>query len=403
MQFLLDHPKYRMIILAVIAFAATWLVFRPLLRISLKGGITDNPEARKLQKIPIPVLGGAAVFFGIMVGMSFFKTMHTYTTLFPVVSAMVIMLYIGIIDDSLGIKAWKRFLLELGVGLLVIYGNRYYIRNFQGLWGIDSLPIVPGIILSVIVFVGIVNAINMLDGIDGLSSSFCTMICAIFGLVFFLAHDYSYAGLAAVSIGAILPFFLHNVFGLKTKMFIGDGGTMVIGTMISSMVFELLRGSFHTQITKYTGLDFSLIAFSLSVLAIPVTDTVRVMCERVFKGISPFNPDKRHLHHLFIDLNFSYIFTTIIENVLAVFVIAAFIISYAAGASVEVQLYTVIAAALLADVGVSLLLRRWARSDTDFTRALRCYAERSHIERKGIWRRLQLLIDGKDVQPQDND
>lgn len=402
MLFLIEHPKYRMIILAVIAFAATELVFWPLLRIARKGSITDNPDGRKLQKIPIPVLGGAAVFFGIMVGMSFFKTMHTYTTLFPVISAMVIMLYVGIIDDVMGVPAWKRLVIETIVGLLVIYGNRFYIRNFQGLWGIDALSIVPGIILSVITFVGIVNAINMMDGIDGLSSSFCIMICTFFGLLFFLSHDYSYAGLATVSIGAILPFFLHNVFGLKTKMFIGDGGTMVMGTMISSMVFELLRGSFHTRMMEFTGMNFSLIAFCLAVLAIPVADTVRVMTERIVKGRSPFSPDRRHLHHLFIDLNISYIFTTMVEVVLALLVIAAFAVSCALGASVDGQLYTVIAAALLADGGVSLLLRRWASKDTEFTRKLRRRAERTHVERRGIWLSLQHLVDGHDREPQAN-
>lgn len=393
MNILEGHPKYKMLIIFAIAFVATWMIFWPLLKIARKAHLSDNPGERKLQTSPIPVLGGVAVFFGIMVGISFFKTMHSFTALFPVISAMMIMLYLGFIDDLMGIKAWKRFILELLVASLVIMGNRYSINNFQGLWGIDILPIAPSIIISLITFVGIVNAINMIDGVDGLATGFCMLIFGCFGIVFFFAEDFSFAALCAAACGAILPFFLHNVFGYTTKMFLGDGGTMVLGTLISAMVFEILKGSFYYFSYLESGMDFSLIAFCIAVLSVPIFDTLRVMTERIAHHVSPFSPGKNHLHHLFIDVGFSYIFTSIIELFLDVLVIAIMFTVYFLGGSISAQVYAVLAASILVNVGTAFILRRISASGSAFAASVRKLAHRSHIERKGIWMKIQKVID----------
>jgi len=395
-QFLFEHSKYRMIIIFLISFIASWLVFRPLLKIAKKRSLLDNPDERKLQKSPVPVLGGAAVFFGIILGMSFFKTIHAYTSLFPIISAMMIMLYIGTIDDILGINPKVRFLLEILVALLVIFGNRFYISDFQGALGLYKLSFAGGITLSVVAFVGLVNAINMIDGIDGLSSSICIWICGVCGLVFFVAHDFSYAALSVVSIGALLPFFLHNVFGLKTKMFIGDAGTMVMGTVISAMMFEMMRGGFDDRLQSLIGWNFNLVAFGLAAAAIPVFDTLRVMFERIFKGVSPFKPDKTHLHHLFLDLGFSHSSIIIAEIAVSSVIMGIFVLTVVLGGSMTCQLLTVFFTSAIAEWGLSAALKKMARSTGAAKQKIEFRAERSHIERKGFWLKMQKFVDGKD-------
>lgn len=397
----IEAPKWRMLILCIISMISVWMAFGPILKIALKKNITDCPGDRKLQKVPIPVLGGVAVFFGIIIGIGFFKTMFAYPSIFPIITSMVAMLYVGVTDDILCIKPWKRLLLEFGAALLIIYGNRFYITDFQDLWGIGKISPLLGIPLSVVTFAGIVNAINMIDGVDGLCSGFCIMILLFFGVLFFLAFDYSYAALAAVAIGSLIPFFIHNVVGFKSKMFLGDGGTMVMGTLISSMVFEMLSRDFAGNLQTITvntlgiPLDFSLIAFSLAVLSIPVSDTLRVMFERIFHHRSPFSPDKTHLHHLFIQSGFSYIGTTVMEIILNLLVIAAFLVVWYSGCSASVQVYAVVAAALIADFGTAAVLRLASRNPDSFaSRRIQLHGKRSHIERKGFWLVLQKLVDG---------
>lgn len=387
--------KYRLIILCLIAFIVTWLVFKPILKIAKTKNIVDCPDQRKLQKSPIPILGGVAVFFGIIVALSFYKTMISYTSLFPVLSAMGIMLYLGLIDDILSTKPSTRFLLEIVVALLIIYGLKAYIGNFHGLWGINLINRELGIVLSIITFIGIVNSINMIDGIDGLSSAFSILILGCLGIVCFIGRCYSFSVLSAVMIGALIPFFLHNVFGYTTKMFIGDAGTMMVGTAISSMVFIILSKRFPLT-ELYPALDFNLIALCLAVLSIPIGDTIRVMFMRMLNHKSPFKPDKTHLHHFFIAAGVSYIWTTILEIAMNILVILVFFLVWHLGASDAVQLYTVILLTLAMDIGSCKILSDIAQEKSSITGPASKLAARSHVERKGFWLRIQKIIDKED-------
>ena len=152
--------------------------------------------------------------------------------------------------------------------------------------------------LTVVAAVGIINAINLIDGVNGLSSGYCITACTMFGTLFYLSGDMKMTILAVVSVGALIPFFLHNVFGKTSKMFIGDGGTLVMGVVITVFVIETLRSG--SACGAYVGPEVGLIPFSLAVLCIPVFDTLRVMFSRILRGTSPFRPDKTHLHHMFM-------------------------------------------------------------------------------------------------------
>ena len=351
-------PKWRLLILVVVAFAATWAIYRPTLRIALRKEIVDRPGERKLQQRPIPTLGGVVVFFGIAVGLMFFKTMFYQTALLPVLAAMIIMLYIGTLDDVTGIAPLKRLVIETVVALLMIYGSRSCILNFQDLWGIGRLPLGLAIPLTALTIVGIINAINMIDGVDGLLSGFGILICGFYGLLCFLAHDYSNAALAAVTIGSLLTFFIQNVFGDKSKMFLGDGGSMLLGILVSWLIISILGGHFH--IREYLGgrVDFNLISFTLAVVAIPVADTLRVMFGRIFRGRSPFQADNTHLHHHFIRCGFSHLGTTLSMLGMALVIIGGMLGVWALGASDDLQLYTVIALTALMDGGGAWVLSR---------------------------------------------
>ena len=388
-----DLPfKYRLLILCVIALVSTVLVYAPTLKIAKSKNITDTPEDRKLQKVPVPVMGGIAVFFGIIVGLSFYKTLITYTSLFPVLSAMMIMLYIGAIDDCIGIKPSARFAIEIIVCLLICFGMKSCINCFQGFLGVeDTLPRAVAIPLTVITFIGIVNAVNMIDGVDGLSSGMCIFILGFFGLYFFFAHDYSYAALSAVSIGALLPFLLHNIFGGSSKMFIGDSGTMMIATAIAAMVIRVLNAKFVPDL--FNPVDFSRIGFVLALLSIPVADTLRVMAVRISRHRSPFMPDNNHFHHILIKLHFPPLMIAVIEVGMSFVVLLSLVVSWLLGASGNLQIVIVIAvAAVLNWLGATILCRSLDRGGR-LSRALTRAGDRCHRENSRFWRAVQRLLD----------
>lgn len=341
--------------LFIVSMFATWWVFKKVLRIAIDKNIVDNPDARKIQRVPVPVLGGMAVYFGIIVSLAIAGLMCDISSLFEMGCIMTLMLFIGTMDDIISLTPRTRFIIEILAVLALIFCNGYSINDFHGLWGIYGIPPWVAVLLTVFACVGIINAINLIDGVNGLSSGYCIVTCLIFGFVFYNAGDTEMTTLAVSSVGALLPFFFHNVFGKKSKMFIGDGGTLLMGVIMSSFVINILKSDSLVAACSADGIG--LIPFTLAVLAIPVFDTLRVMSLRIARGTSPFNPDKTHLHHLLMDLHFSHVGTTGTEILSNLFVIFGWWLSYRLGASIDVQLYVVI----ILGMGITFGFYRFAR------------------------------------------
>lgn len=377
--------------LFAISLCATWWIFKKVLKIAKLKNIVDNPDARKLQRVPVPVLGGIAVFFGIIVALTASRLMLESTTLFSITGVMVIMLYVGTMDDILSLSPLKRFVVEIGVVLLLVYGNGYCLDNFHGLWGITSIPSGLAVPLTVFACVGIINAINLIDGVNGLSSGYSILACSLFAAAFIWAHDVEAASLAILCVGALIPFFCHNVFGNKSKMFIGDGGTLMMGTVMSVFVLGALNG--NSPLAEKVAPNFGLVPFCLAILVIPVFDTLRVMTSRILRKTSPFHPDKTHLHHLLFDLHFSHLGTTWVELSMNLFVVAAWYLSYRLGASVDVQLYIVVALGLLITFGFYKFARAQERKQTNLYIALTRLADKTHVSRKIWFESFRRLLD----------
>lgn len=362
-----------------------------LVKIALLKNIVDNPDARKLQRTPVPVLGGVAVFFGVVIAIGCMSSVVDCSGLPVVIMAMMAMLYTGTMDDILSLSPGLRFVIEIVVVLLLIFVGGYCIDDFHGLWNIGRFSYWCAVPLTVVAAVGIINAINLVDGVNGLSSGYCIMACLIFGTLFFLAGEAPMTILAAVSVGALIPFFLHNVFGKTSKMFIGDGGTLVMGVVMSIFVIAILQNG--SRVAAYVNPNVGLVPFTLAVLSVPVFDTLRVMSTRILKGTSPFRPDKTHLHHMFIDLGCSHVATTLAILGVNMFVVLCWWALEASGFSIAVQLYAVIAVSLLVTSGLYHFMQWHICRDTRFMRAMRRLGYKTHISRTGIFFWLQQVMD----------
>ena len=362
-----------------------------LVRIALDMNIVDRPCARRLQRKPVPVLGGIAVFFGSVIGLGCASLVCDCSELFVVVVAMMIMLYIGTLDDILDLSPGLRFLVEIFTVLLLVYVGGYSLNDFHGLWGIHQIPQYLAVPLTVVAAVGIINGINLIDGVDGLSSGYCILTSLFFGGMFWGVGDRVMTMLAVVAAGSLIPFFFHNLFGKSSKMFIGDGGTLVMGIVISVFVMRTLTHGTFCEI--YDPKNVGLIPFMLAVLAVPVFDTLRVMTTRILKHKSPFHPDKTHLHHMFIRLGCSHAATTLAILLLNLFVVLCGWLSYLAGCSVDMQLYVVVLAALLITAGLYNFMEWHIRHKTKFIRLLRRIGYRTHLNRTGIFFWLQKKMD----------
>lgn len=382
---------FHLVIPFVVAFVVVLLIFPKVLAVALAKNIVDNPDARKLQKQPVPVLGGIAVFFGLTFGFIIAMCFADCADLFPVYAAMTVMLYVGTVDDITDLSPSFRFLVEVLVISFMVIVSRCMINDFHGLFGVEVIPMWVAVPLTVFAAVGIINAINLIDGVDGLSSGYCVMACTMFCGMFYAVGHESMAIMAAVAAGAMIPFFFHNVFGKKSKMFIGDGGTLVMGTMMATFVLQTLDS--QSPCAAECGPNVGLIPFTLAVLSIPVFDTLRVMLSRIMRGTSPFHPDKTHLHHIFIDLGCSHPATFVAILTLNTTVVLCWWALVSLGFSVDVQLYVVVTLSLLFTFGLYAFLAYHIAQKTRLHAVLLRLGEASHIERRGIFHWLRTTVD----------
>ena len=365
------------------------------LKFARKHGIVDSPNARKLQRAPVPVFGGIVVYSGILAGGLVLLTLLPNTTLMWGLVVMTGMMVIGIWDDIKDISASLRFLVEtvLVTGFISVTG--VYIDDLHGLWGIHELAPEVGVSLSIFAGVGIINAINLIDGVDGYSSGYGILACLCFAVAFWAAWSTVMMCISLVVIGALLPFFFHNVFGVRSRMFIGDGGTLMLGTLMVVMVFCSM--SSHGRMAQMEHCGFCIPAFLVAVGCIPVLDTIRVMTMRILRGGSPFKPDKTHLHHLFIDMGFSHLGAALFILLVNPLGVAAWFLSWKAGASLDVQMYVVLALGLLVTFGFYKLMKVQqgsGRNGGRLWRVMRRLGRWTHREDKHSWEVIRDFMDG---------
>ncbi len=330
----------------VVAMIVVVVTQPSLVKIAQMKQIVDNPSARKLNKKPVPVLGGVAIFFGVIfsVGVAGYYV-EGLDIEFEIIIAMLIMLYTGVGDDILQLSPSLRFALQIfTIGLMMFLGG-IYIDNFHGLWGIYRLPWYVAVGLTTFSCVGIINAINLIDGVDGLCSGFGVFASLLFAVCFRRMGNISYVVLSLAVAGALIPFMLHNIFGKRYKMFLGDGGSLVLGFICSLYVMRIIQSGDEVV----TG---STISFTLAVLAVPVFDTIRVMAARIINRRSPFSADKTHLHHMFIDLGFSHVATSVVIILLDALVVMVWHMCNVWNLSPEHQLYVTITAGVWVTSGL---------------------------------------------------
>lgn len=348
-------PFYIVLLPFLVSLALVMWVHPKVVRYAKHKNIVDNPDARKLQKTPVPILGGVAVFFGAFVAVGASSLLANTFELLPACVAMLVMLAAGVADDIKGLSPGLRFLIEIAVVVFLIYASGRCIDDFHGIWGVHGISRRTAVPLTVFACVGIINAINLVDGVNGLSSGLGILACLLFGVYFILAGNVAMAILASATMGALIPFFMHNVFGKKSRMFIGDGGALTLGLVLSIFVVSILR--YNAPGSEFATKGIGLIPLTVAVLSMPVADTLRVMITRIIKGKSPFHPDKTHLHHIILSLGASHLVTTIVILSANLLVILAWLVSVLLGASFELQFYIVVSLALAATLGLYYYLR----------------------------------------------
>jgi len=288
-----------------------------ILNISYKKRLYDVPDARRIHKNPTPRLGGI-VFAPIIC----FSTVFALSLLSPsspsllamsvsegliLICPLTFVYLIGITDDLVGASPRVKFAAQVMTAMLVAYSGLWF-DDLHGLFGIHRLPAAVGMPLTVLFIATVINALNMIDGLDGLASGLCMIAAVFFGVWFFVAGDYLFAWMAFATLGCLIPFFYTNVHGLgprRHKLFMGDTGSQTMGLVLSMLAVALVRGGAAVDTGLLGGLGAKVFVPAFSPLLVPVFDILHVVIFRLKRGFRPFMPDKTHLHHRLLARGFN--------------------------------------------------------------------------------------------------
>ena len=217
-------------------------------------------------------------------------------TIVPLFSLIALLLLYGVgaADDVFGVRYCYKLAVQLLCGTLIVSSGLYF-GNFYGAFGLCELPQWFACPFTVIVLMLLCNAMNFIDGIDGLAAGITIIACIYMGTVFLIVTNYSFGFIAFAAVGTLLPFFYYNVFGNAKsgrKIFMGDAGSLTLGLMLGILAIKMCQTE---QIEQNTGVNP--VVAAMSVLIVPVFDLLRVFIFRIVHHKSPFLPDRNHIHH----------------------------------------------------------------------------------------------------------
>ena len=267
-----------LLIALLVSFGLTPLIAR----VSMKLYIVDWPGSRRIHKNIIPRMGGLAIYSGFLISAMFF--LRADQQIMALLIGGFIIILCGLLDDLMELKAVVKLIFQIAAALIIIFYGGIVLTTINLPWGIhfDFGPL--AIIITLLWIVGITNALNLVDGMDGLCAGVAAIILATFSMLAYMQDRFDILLLSLILLGAVLGFLFFNFH--PAQIFMGDTGSLFIGFMIAGI--SLL--GFKTS-------AFLTLGPALFILVIPILDTFLSIIRRKLKGVKIMSPDKQHLHH----------------------------------------------------------------------------------------------------------
>lgn len=292
----------------------------------------DLGHFRKSHDHGIPRLGGVAIFVSFTITSLLFCMTDKSLPINYLLTACIILFAMGLKDDLSGVNSNTKFLIQFIVcAILVVLGN-IRLTSMYGVFGIYDLPYLLSVGISILIVLLVVNAFNLIDGIDGLAATTGIMANTAFSALFIYIHHGELAIISIALVGAIIGFLKFNI--TPAKIFMGDTGSLLIGLISAVMAVKLIE--LNKFADGHTPQIYSAPALAVAILIGPIFDTVRIFVIRVKNGVSPFEADRNHIHHRMLRLGFTHMQTTLIFAVINIFAIVVVLLFGSYGNSILV-------------------------------------------------------------------
>lgn len=329
----------------------------------------DHPDHRSSHASKTPTLGGISFFLTLVFAIFFIRSWEVFDEGIYIIPAITVLFIIGLKDDLVVLSPLSKILAQLVAIAFIVFNDGFIINSLNGFLNINEIPYFLYLIIASFMMLTIINAYNLIDGIDGLASVVGIVILMIYTTIFYITEEYYYTLICIALNASLIAFFGFNI-STKRKIFMGDTGSMTIGFVISILTLKFLA----LPAPSYDALPFLLEnvpLIAISILIVPLFDTARVFTIRLANKKSPFSPDRNHMHHVLIDyMNLSHQQASFLIGGFNLLFVVLFIVL----GSASYNFYLVIVL-IVTTVVLSFILYRFNYSFTNLKRKL-------HIRKK---------------------
>ena len=324
-----------LILVFLTAFIVVLYSTPALIKVAVLKRLIDIPtEDRKIHKRAVPTIGGIIIYAATLFSFSLwyniddlndFSQIYESVKEFKIlVATSLVLFFVGVKDDIIGTAPVKKLFANILVGLILVLMGDIRITGLHGVFGVNEIPIWGSVFLSLFTYIVVVNAMNLIDGVDGLAAGVGFIAASVFGAWFVFANEFTLAALSFSLSGALLGFLIFNFS--PAKIFMGDSGSLIIGMFLSVLSIKLIEYPI-TRIDNFW-VHISNPMIVIAALSYPLTDTLRIFVIRAAKGQSPFAADRNHLHHRLLDAGYSHVQTVIIIYVFSILCVGVSLLSY---------------------------------------------------------------------------
>ncbi len=332
------------------SFVISFLVIPIVIRIAKRKNILDTPKQRSVHSESIPTLGGLAFLLSSIIVLLIWGEFQSDIPMRNIIIALVLLGVIGISDDLLDLLPLKKLMGQIAVSTIVV-ASGVRITSFYGILGINTLPEVASIPFTIFTFLVIINAFNLIDGINGLASSIAIVSSCCFGVYFYQIDAFNLTLISFTLTGSLIAFLRYNLS--PAKIFMGDTGSLILGFINAILAVYFIEFNYSEQ--SKLCLD-SAPTLAISFLIYPLFDLLRSFSIRIKNGKSPFSADQNHIHHLLLKAKASHRKSTFIIVLFSITTIGIALLvkpygNYAVG-------FSSLALCLLFVFGIQLIIKR---------------------------------------------
>ncbi|WP_236974781.1 glycosyltransferase family 4 protein [Membranihabitans maritimus] len=299
---------YDIILSFITALVVTFYAIPSIIKVAKIKQLVDMPGERRSHDEITPSLGGIAIFAGVLFSIVLWTPFNLFGDLQYILCAFTIIFLIGVKDDIVPISPKKKFAGEIFAAIILVTKSNIRLTSFHGLFGIYEIPFWFSFIVSMVTILLIINAFNLIDGINGLTGCITVLITSFMSAWFFLVDHLALSLIAFSTAGACIAFLYYNM--TPAKIFMGDTGALFIGLICSILSIQFIEVNNVIDESRFAIHSAPVVA--IGILAIPVFDTLRVFSIRILKGRSPFTADRQHIHHMMVDAGFTHMVSSVI-------------------------------------------------------------------------------------------